>query len=666
VGASAQAAKNAVRAATTPISPLVLDLNGDGIQLSSLSDSTAFFDLTSDSFARHTGWVTGGDGLLAIDRNGNGKIDNITELFGNSTTDGFSVLSALDSNGDGVIDANDASFSELRVWIDSNGDGITDPAELVTLAQEGITSIDLHATSSNQVISGNSISSESRFAWANGTTGSIVDAWFQNDATDTRYVGDYQFSPDTMLLPCIRGYGEVPDLWIAMNQNGTLLDMVSHLAENINQDPATTLSNVKSLLLEWSGSSEIDRTSRGDQFDAQELDFLEKYTGEAFYDANYNNVAGLPPTNPRWLSAVLLREGWNSAYDGVMARLILQAGYNLPEFTYDFQTDKILPQTDLATSFVDEFQKLGEVTASNEAQWEIVLRVADAARLDLNLSPEAFVSTIATSASASLAAIASALLSGEDFTVNADGSIALSGVTIDSVLHAGGNVRSISLTGNNSLLPPSLNDTIVYRRGDGNLDIDIVDYSETATNTLEFGHGIDPSDLVVAFDANRDLTLKTGAAGDEITLIKMGQSGTYGVQDISFADGTTWDRAQIVALAESGTAGNDYVYGTSGNDQLSGDAGDDYLEGDSGNDTYSFNPGDGHDTIYDNGGTSDVDKLVFGAGINPADVTVTQTNSGHDLLLSIAGTGDTVTLRYQVDYAYGGVDQVVFADGTVW
>jgi hypothetical protein len=71
------------------VSPLILDLDGDGIELSSLVNSTAFFDLDADGFHEHTGWVSADDGILAIDSNGNGVIDGIDEVFGNATTDGF-------------------------------------------------------------------------------------------------------------------------------------------------------------------------------------------------------------------------------------------------------------------------------------------------------------------------------------------------------------------------------------------------------------------------------------------------------------------------------------------------------------------------------------------------------------------------------------------------
>ena len=98
------------------ISPLALDLDGDGVELTPLAGSITYFDLDLDGFAEKTGWVAADDGLLAFDRDGNGRIDDISELFGNASTNGFSELAVLDSNSDGVIDASDQDFTRLLVW----------------------------------------------------------------------------------------------------------------------------------------------------------------------------------------------------------------------------------------------------------------------------------------------------------------------------------------------------------------------------------------------------------------------------------------------------------------------------------------------------------------------------------------------------------------------
>jgi len=72
--------------------PLILDLNGDGVELVQLADSTARFDVNGDDFATPTGWVNANDGLLVLDKNSNGRIDSVNERFGNTTVTGFEEL----------------------------------------------------------------------------------------------------------------------------------------------------------------------------------------------------------------------------------------------------------------------------------------------------------------------------------------------------------------------------------------------------------------------------------------------------------------------------------------------------------------------------------------------------------------------------------------------
>lgn len=66
--------------------PLVLDLDGDGYELTTEGNNRIYFEFDGDGFGERTGRVRGDDGLLALDANANGKIDNVTELFGNQTT----------------------------------------------------------------------------------------------------------------------------------------------------------------------------------------------------------------------------------------------------------------------------------------------------------------------------------------------------------------------------------------------------------------------------------------------------------------------------------------------------------------------------------------------------------------------------------------------------
>ena len=125
------------------VDPLVLDLDGDGVELSARGAGSPRFDIDGDGFAEPTGWVLPGDGLLALDRDGNGTIDDVTELFGSPTSSGLAELALHDDTQDGVIDAADGVFANLRVWQDADRDGLTDAGELLSLDALGIQSISL-------------------------------------------------------------------------------------------------------------------------------------------------------------------------------------------------------------------------------------------------------------------------------------------------------------------------------------------------------------------------------------------------------------------------------------------------------------------------------------------------------------------------------------------
>jgi hypothetical protein len=131
--------------------PLIIDLDGDGIETIGLSDSNAYFDVDGDYFRERTGWVKGDDGFLVLDSNNNGRIDDLSEMFGNQFEGGYDELRGYDSNGDGRISIGDLVWSELRIWQDRDGDGETDAGELSSLTQLGIIEISL----TNAAVAGN-------------------------------------------------------------------------------------------------------------------------------------------------------------------------------------------------------------------------------------------------------------------------------------------------------------------------------------------------------------------------------------------------------------------------------------------------------------------------------------------------------------------------------
>ncbi|WP_244286826.1 cadherin domain-containing protein [Caulobacter radicis] len=127
--------------------PIVLDLDGDGVNLPSARQSFVMMDQTGQGDVRAMGWVSSGDGLLALDRNGDGRIGDVTEIsFTSDAPEAVSDLEGLrayDSNGNGLLDAGDERFGEFKVWRDLNSDGVSDEGELMSLAEAGVTAINL-------------------------------------------------------------------------------------------------------------------------------------------------------------------------------------------------------------------------------------------------------------------------------------------------------------------------------------------------------------------------------------------------------------------------------------------------------------------------------------------------------------------------------------------
>ena len=109
--------------------PLVVNLSGAPVRL---SGAKVAFDLNSDGRKENISFVASGSGFLAVDSNGDGQVNNGSELFGPKTGDGFAQLASYDKDGNGWIDENDPIFAKLRVWTQ---DGLS------TLAENGIGAI---------------------------------------------------------------------------------------------------------------------------------------------------------------------------------------------------------------------------------------------------------------------------------------------------------------------------------------------------------------------------------------------------------------------------------------------------------------------------------------------------------------------------------------------
>jgi Ca2+-binding RTX toxin-like protein len=178
--------RSELKYAVSHVSPLVLDLNGDGIKLFPYTRGV-YFDIDNDGFMEKVGWASPEDGHLARDLNGNGVIDNITELFGDDLISAYFKLSLMDSNHDKIIDERDEDFEELLVWQDKNSNGFSEKDELKTLKQAGIKSISLETKKDDRIIEGNTITETSGFTYLDGRTGEVADVHYHNDDMDSWY-----------------------------------------------------------------------------------------------------------------------------------------------------------------------------------------------------------------------------------------------------------------------------------------------------------------------------------------------------------------------------------------------------------------------------------------------------------------------------------------------
>ena len=336
--------------------PLVLDVTGFGIETTSIDGSDTqyptYFDYNGDGIAILTGWVSSTNGLLVMDRNGNGYIDNGSELFseytllsnGQMAENGYEALADLDANHDGMIDASDPAFSQLGIWQDVDGDGITAEWELHSLSFYQITSINLPtsfpavANTAQADAEGNFLQVTSTYTKADGTLGQVAD---YNFAVDTAYSVSEEWTSvsDTIAaLPDLLGYGTLRSLQQSMAQDtsGQLKALVEQFVSATDVGLREAL--LQQILFKWTDSDSVDPNSRGPHIDARKLAVLESFYGQTFADEN----AG----NPSYLYAATLNQTYQEIFEMqyaiLMAQTHLEELYDNIEYTLDDENEEII------------------------------------------------------------------------------------------------------------------------------------------------------------------------------------------------------------------------------------------------------------------------------------------------------------------------------------
>jgi Ca2+-binding RTX toxin-like protein len=223
-------------------------------------------------------------------------------------------------------------------------------------------------------------------------------------------------------------------------------------------------------------------------------------------------------------------------------------------------------------------------------------------------------------------------------------------------------------------------DTYWFGRGSGSDTISETDAAwGDPGDAIRFSDGVVAGDLLFSRQGN-NLIIKISGTTDQLVLVNQlwstNSAGIYGAERVErfvFADGSELSAVEVEdrLLAAQQTSGNDSVYGYESSDVIDGGAGNDFLQGGQANDTYRFGLGDGVDVIDEtNAAYGDLDDiLAFKDGVVMDDLTWAR--SGNDLVISIAGTGDKVTIRNQfwsLDstsvLGFGRIERFVFTDGS--
>lgn len=647
---SAQTAAPAVRR----YDPLTLDLDGDGIETLS-EGSGAFFDHANDGFAESSGWVAPDDGLLVRDLNGNGTIDSGRELFGDQTllsggslaANGFAALADIDSNADGKVDANDSAWGELRVWRDANSDGVSGADEMLTLDQAGVQSINTGFTSPNTNLgNGNILAQAGTFAKLDGSTGQAGSLLFDSNTVNSIATEWVDIPFEIQGLPDLEGFGVVHSLHQAMARDSALLASVQALAAA----PATTGFAAYSIafqdaLYRWSGADGVAAGSRGSNVNAQHLAVLEAFMGEGFIGADGTGT-------PNTVAGPQLEAAYAQLLSDFVAQFVAQGSLKpvlgAVDVGFDLVGALMLDMTGVAarltgTAAVNPDEAVAQLTwlmkvapvlgLSTIAGWDGLGAALSTANVPELIQLYDFLHAdpiVALGTAGDASANSTAGTWGRDVQTGGGGNDVLGGGYGADFLSGGsGNDTLLGEHGNDILLGGEGNDS--FFGGDGN-------------DTIEGGGGDD------YLDGGRGMDVLRGGAGNDIL------GGTQG-------------------LSSSGDSGHysseySYYYSPGGGNTYEGGTGNDTLRGTSIADTYRFNLGDGQDALieYEVTGqpTNQIDRVVFGEGVLPSGVAVTR--SGYDLVLSLAGGADQININGWYTYAdgRGKIEEVAFADGTVW
>ena len=670
--------------------PLVVDLTGCGINIEDSSNPHApYFDFSGGDFDVKTSWIGSGNAFLVVQSTNSAlgvSIGGGYELLGTGSESGFAVLQSLDSNGDGKIDASDLVFASLAVWKNGAGDGTFDPVDVASLADAGITSISLKTSDTNTAIGGSTIIQTSTVTFSNGTSTQIAQVELGYNPDETVYTGDYTETAQIADLANIRGYGNVANLDVAMSLDPTLTDLVQNLVSDTPDSMAGFDSAVQSIMYEWAGVEAVS-PSAGNIFDGQKVDFLADYLPYASEFA----TNGRPP----WFigQAIAVNGAWNSVLDTIEAQFLVQLPNTALAANFTYQPlagDIIVPDTyDLGATIKQIASDAPSSSVEGLTYWLQALLVINQSASDILRVQNAFG---VTNTAYQIGSDAFVALSSEPYFSKDIMNAALSGnltyiemSALNSVVYGTTGSDLFDVTQSNMTIEGfGGGDEIIVNPGVANLNINEVENNPANTNVLFIAPGISEANVVVSADASGDIILTYDAQGDQVTLDSMLYGPTsgseqgplhtslpytpsteFGVQDVVFADGTTWTSSQVIdMLQDNGSPTNTTIYAGTEAATLDPAGYANLIVSQGGADTILFNAGYGDLTIDQADATGlQQSVLQFGSGISAGEILASGDANG-DIILTLGTTGTQITLDGMASSGQNGIGEAAFADGT--
>lgn len=603
--------------------PIIMDLNNNGFQFTSVNDSNVFFMNPGDGLRHQTAWFGNTDGVLAFDKYGDGVVHDVTQIAFKNYLEGAQTdlqgLAAFDSNHDGIISRLDARWAQLGVWVDGDTDGVSDSGEYQSLEARGIQSISLASNNQFAIDNGVVIHGMATFTRVDGSTSQVADVTLPFSGNVLGYSPDGSPRVTTVAVanpatPMLVGDGD--DLVLGNRGDNVII------ARNGNKVISTGDGN--DLIRAGDGNNSIYSGA-----------------GKDIIVAGGGNNAIYLGAGPKWVTAA---SGNNLIVGGSGNNVIMAGNGNNTIYAgsgnsvvYANNGDNLLVgglgrNALIAGNGNNTLMDGGGRADMYAGTGNNTFVVANALSI-VTAKEGAGINTVKTSVNWTL---------GDNLDIlwgHGRNALTLTGNALDNQIIGTGAA--------DTLAGGAGNDTLADSGGAANMLGEVGDDMFIVTNAAarvieSFAEGYDTVKTSVSYTlpANVEKLIATGNAVLTLT---------------ASDDGVT-----LVA----NNAGNTLLGGV-GADVLQGGAAADTLRGGAGNDTYVLQRGGGRDTVTDTAGTAD--SVLVRGNLTAADITLTRQD--FDVIVGIKNTNDALVLKNWFtatlgQESSGAVESIRFENGT--